>query len=44
MVSVFLFLAKFRTLARKKKTLPNPTKGFLGIEKKTNRHILRKKS
>jgi hypothetical protein len=38
------FLAKFRTLAMKKKTLGNPTKGFLGDFLKGNRHILRKKT
>jgi hypothetical protein len=30
-IQCFFFLAKSRKLARKKKTLANPTNGFLGI-------------
>jgi hypothetical protein len=44
MWSVFSFLAKFRTLARKKNTLANPTMGFLGFFKKKSPYLEKKKS
>jgi hypothetical protein len=43
MWSVFSFLAKFRTLARKKRTLANPTKGFLEFLRKKSPYLEEKK-